>query len=199
MKPQKCTFLTDQSYIIILLIYTNDLLQNPSEPILLGTDNRAVQCVEGLAKISHWTGVENLYQTDFYIAAPIVAYNINMNVVDHMDQYCSTLATQQREKQVHLTVFTYIMDLSITQAYAVYQRVALECQDPTMSYFTFSFPTLCSPFPPKDTPNDSVHIYYGFINYTGICSVSESGIGMPRSYHVILYVLLPHLMFSFPT
>jgi hypothetical protein len=36
-----------------------------------------------------------------------------------------------------MTIFTYILDLAITQAYAVYQKVALECQDPAMSYFTF--------------------------------------------------------------
>jgi hypothetical protein len=121
----------------VVIFYTNDLLQNPSEPILLGTDDRAHQCVGGLAKISRWTGVENLHRTEFYVAAPIVAYNMFMNGVDRMDQYRATLATQRREKRLHMTIFTYILDLAITQAYAVYQKVALERQDPVISYFSF--------------------------------------------------------------
>jgi hypothetical protein len=70
----------------VVLFYTNDLVQIPSEPILLGTDDRAVQCIGGLAKISCWTGVENLHRTDFYVAAPIVVYNMFMNGIGRMDQ-----------------------------------------------------------------------------------------------------------------
>jgi hypothetical protein len=57
----------------VVLFYTNNLMENPLEPILWGTDDRAVQRVGGLAKISRWTGVENLHWTDFFVAAPIIA------------------------------------------------------------------------------------------------------------------------------
>jgi hypothetical protein len=66
----------------VVIFYTNDLMENPPEPMLQGTDDRAVQCVGGLA---HWTGVENLHRTDFLVATPIVAYNMFMNGVDCMD------------------------------------------------------------------------------------------------------------------
>ena len=49
------------------------------------TDERAVHCVGGLAKVSRWTGTEVLHRTDFWVAAPIVAYNMFMNGVDRMD------------------------------------------------------------------------------------------------------------------
>jgi len=121
----------------VVLFYSNDLCENPEEPILLGTDERAIRCVGGLAKISRWTGTENLHRTDFFVAAPIVAYNMFMNGVDRMDQYCATLAAQRREKRVHKTMFTFILDLSITQAYAVYQKMSSEKELPVMSYFNF--------------------------------------------------------------
>ena len=81
----------------LVLFYTNNLLENPPEPVLLGSDDRALRCIHGLAKLSHWTGTEVLNQTDFFVAAPIVAYNMFMNSVDCTDQYRSTLATQQKE------------------------------------------------------------------------------------------------------
>jgi hypothetical protein len=42
-----------------------DLLEDPPEPVLMGTDERAIKCVHGLAKLSQWTGKEVLNQTDF--------------------------------------------------------------------------------------------------------------------------------------
>jgi hypothetical protein len=50
----------------LVLFYTNDLLENPPEPVLLGSDAQAVQCVHGLAKLSRWTGTEVLNRTDFF-------------------------------------------------------------------------------------------------------------------------------------
>ena len=77
----------------VVVFYTNDLLENPPEPILQGSDERAVKCVHGLAKISRWTGTEVLHCTEFFVPAPIVAYNMFMNGVDCMDQLRATLAT----------------------------------------------------------------------------------------------------------
>jgi len=51
--------------------------------------------------------MENLHCTDFFVAAPIVAYNMFMNGVDCMDQYCATLAAQWREKRVHMTILQF--------------------------------------------------------------------------------------------
>jgi hypothetical protein len=96
-------------------------MENHPEPMLPGTDDRAVRCVGGLAKISRWTGVENLHWTDFLVATQIVAYNMFMNGVDRMD----------------MTIFTFILDLSITQAYAIHQKKADEKKDSKVSFFKF--------------------------------------------------------------
>jgi hypothetical protein len=106
-----------------VVFYSNDLLETPPEAILHGSDDRAIQCVHGLSMISRWTGNEVLHRTDFLVPAPIVAYNKFMNGVDCMDQLCSTHVTQWREKRVHMTIFTYLLDLSFTQAYAIYQKI----------------------------------------------------------------------------
>jgi hypothetical protein len=56
----------------LVLFYTNDLVEDPPEPVLLGSDERAIKCVHGLAKLSHRTGTDVLNQSDFLAAAPIV-------------------------------------------------------------------------------------------------------------------------------
>lgn len=121
----------------LVLFYTNDLFENPPQPIIMGTDERAWRCVHGLAKISRWTGTEMLHRTDFLVAAPIVAYNMFMNGVDRMDQYRSTLATQRKEKRLVMTVFTFLLDLAVSQAYAIYQKVAEDKGESKKTFFEF--------------------------------------------------------------
>jgi hypothetical protein len=121
----------------LVLFYTNDLLENPAEPVLLGSDAQAVQCVHGLAKLSRWTGTEVLNRTDFLVAAPIVAYNMFMSGVDCMDQYHSTLATQCKEMRLQMTLFTYLLDLAISQAFALHQKMASDQRDKPISFFNF--------------------------------------------------------------
>ncbi len=108
----------------VVVFYSNDLLETPPEGVLHASDDRAVRCVHGLSTISRWTGNEVLHRTDFLVPAPIVAYNKFMNGVDRMDQLHSTHVTQRREKRVHMTIFTYLLDLSVTQAYAIYQKIS---------------------------------------------------------------------------
>jgi hypothetical protein len=110
----------------VVVFYTNDLASNPPEPVVQGSDERAWTCVHGLAKISRWTGNETMHHKDFLVAALIVAYNMFMNGVDRMDQYRSTLATQRKAKRLHMTIFTFLMDLGISQAFAVYKKIADE-------------------------------------------------------------------------
>ncbi len=106
-----------------MVFYSNDLLETPPEAVLHGSDDRAVQCMHGLSTISRWMGNEVLHWTGFLVPAPIVAYNKFMNGVDHMDQLRSTHVTQWREKKVHMTIITYLLDLSFTQAYTIYQKI----------------------------------------------------------------------------
>jgi len=139
----------------IVLFYTNDLIDNPPCAITMHTDERAVHCVGGLAKVSRWTGTEVLHRTDFWVAAPIVAYNMFMNGVDRMDQYRATLATQRKEQRVHMTLFTYILDLCVTQAYAIYRKMCQTRRVATDSYFNFKrsiCSTLIAPWKSKQRP-----------------------------------------------
>jgi hypothetical protein len=39
-----------------------------------------------------------------------------------MDQLRLTHVMQHREKRVHMTIFTYLLDLSAMQAYVIYQK-----------------------------------------------------------------------------
>jgi hypothetical protein len=43
-----------------VLFCTNDLLGSPPEPVLLGSDEKAVRGNHGVAKLPRWTGGENL-------------------------------------------------------------------------------------------------------------------------------------------
>jgi hypothetical protein len=60
-----------------------------------------------------------------------------MNEIYFMDQLRATLATQCHGKRVHMTLFTFLMDLGITQAYAVYQKISEDKGEKTASFFTF--------------------------------------------------------------
>jgi hypothetical protein len=133
---EKCGYIVFKDSKLVLF-YTNDLLENPAEPVLLGSDAQAVQCVYGMAKLSCWTGTEVLKRTDFLVAAPIVAYNMFMNGVDRMDQYRSTLATQRKEMRLQMTLFTYLLDLAISQAFALHQNMASNQRDKPISFFNF--------------------------------------------------------------
>jgi hypothetical protein len=60
-----------------------------------------------------------------------------MNGVDRMDQYRSTLPKQREAKRLHMTIFTFILDLSIMQDYAIYQKKAFDKKDSQVSFFEF--------------------------------------------------------------
>jgi hypothetical protein len=121
----------------IVLFYTNDLVEDPPEPVLLGSDERAVKCVHGLAKLSHWTGTEVVNRSDFFVAVPIVMYNMFMNGVDRMDQYHSTLPTQRKELRLHMTTFRFLLDLAVSQAYAIHQKCSEDDRTSHMTFFNF--------------------------------------------------------------
>ena len=60
-----------------------------------------------------------------------------MNGVDCMDQYRSTLATQRKEMRLQLTLFTYLLGLAISQAFALHQKMASDQRDKPISFFNF--------------------------------------------------------------
>ena len=104
----------------VVIFYTNDLLNAPTNPILDGDSEEAILCVRGLGAIRRWTGTEILHRSTFQVPAPIVAYNQYMNSVDRMDQRRAVNPTRRREKRLHMSIFTYLLDLAVHNAYAIY-------------------------------------------------------------------------------
>jgi hypothetical protein len=60
-----------------------------------------------------------------------------MNGFDHMDQYHSTLATQHKEMRLQMTLFTFLLDLAISKAFALHQKMASDQRDKPISFFNF--------------------------------------------------------------
>jgi hypothetical protein len=82
----------------VVIFYTNDLAATPSQNVVVGTDQEAIDCVSGLGTLFCWTGTEVMHCTAFLVPAFIVAYNLFMNGVDRLDQKRATNATKRRGK-----------------------------------------------------------------------------------------------------
>lgn len=119
----------------VVIFYSNDLAGTPSDHILDGSSDEAIKCVHGLLPIKRWTGVESFHRTIFMVPAAIVAYNLFMNSVDRMDQMMSTVCTRRKEKRLHMSFFTYLMDFACVQAYAVYHHVQEKGVNMTLEKF----------------------------------------------------------------
>jgi hypothetical protein len=52
-----------------------------------------------------------------------VTYNMFMNGVDQMDQLRSTNITQCHEKRLYMTMFTMCLDLTVHQAFCLYNSM----------------------------------------------------------------------------
>lgn len=105
----------------VVVFYTNDLCDTPTRAILDMDDDEAKHCVHGLAPIERWTGNESLHRSIFMVPAIIVAYNMFMNSVDRMDQRRATNPTRRKEQRLHMSMFTFILDLAALQAFALHQ------------------------------------------------------------------------------
>jgi hypothetical protein len=70
-------------------------------------------------------GTEVMHRSSFQVPAIVGAYNSFMNSVDRMDQLRSACPTRRREKRVSMTMLTLILDLSILNSRAVYNKLCL--------------------------------------------------------------------------
>ena len=57
------------------------------------------------------------------VPASIVAYNMFMNSVDRMEQRRATNPTRRKEQRLHMSMFTFVLDLAVLQAFALYQVI----------------------------------------------------------------------------
>ena len=102
----------------VVTFYTNDLAETPTVPVQ-GLTEESIQCVHGLAELHRWTGNECIHRTIFLVPAIVVAYNLFMNGVDRFDQLRSTNACVRKESRVTMTLFTFLLDASIQNAFTV--------------------------------------------------------------------------------
>lgn len=105
-----------------VVFYSNDLASTPTSPIQ-EPDDHAIHCVHGLAPLERWFGEEALHRTTVFVPAVIVAYNLFMNSVDRFDQVRSTNATCRKEQRVPMSLFTFLLDASVQNAYAIQQAI----------------------------------------------------------------------------
>ncbi len=106
----------------VVTFYTNDLADTPTSPIQ-EQNEETVRCVHGLAPMKRWMGNETFHRTELQVPAIIVAYNLFMNAVDRFDQMRSTNITARREKRVPMSIFTFLLDASIHNAFALLKEV----------------------------------------------------------------------------
>ena len=111
----------------LVVFYTNDLHKTPSKHIL---DSRVkveydegMLCCNGMGKVDRWQGDENLHRSEVDVPVIVCAYNMFMNSVDRMDQKRSTNPCRRKEMKLHMTLWTYYLDLAVIQGYAIFQVI----------------------------------------------------------------------------
>ena len=106
----------------VVVFYTNDLASTPIE-LINSPNDTSIACVRGLAPLKRWIGNEAMHRTVLMVPVPIVAYNIFMNGVDRFDQYRSTNPMTRKERRVPLSIFTFLLDASVQNAFAIRKTI----------------------------------------------------------------------------
>ena len=91
--------------------------------VLDHTDEEAVKCVRGLVAVKRWTGVEVYHRSNLKVPTIIAAYNLFINSVDQMDQIRAVMPTRRREKRLSLSISTWFIDLSHSNAFALREEL----------------------------------------------------------------------------
>ncbi|RLN74357.1 hypothetical protein BBJ28_00008624 [Nothophytophthora sp. Chile5] len=115
----------------VVVIYTNDLRSTPSSCTIaarsLDQDSvEAARCCHGLHTLRRWVDGDMMHRSTFNVPAVIVAYNQAMNAVDRVDQLRSTNPTRRKEKRLTMSLFTWLLDLAVINAFALLREVNYE-------------------------------------------------------------------------
>ena len=122
----------------LVIFYSNDLAETPSADFLSDESEDAIYCVNGLAAIKRWVkGIDIFHRSVFIVPSLIAAYNKFMSGVDRMDQRRGTNAIRRKEQRVDRTVFSLVVDLSISNAYALLQQYKEDNKEDCITFRTF--------------------------------------------------------------
>lgn len=113
-----------------VIFYTNDLSRTPSARVLGGETSEAIDCCNGLYPLRRWTGGEVMHRKTFMAPAVVALYNIGMNGVDRVDQLRSTNPTRRKEMRLSMSLFTWVLDLSTINAFALMQHIQTKPKPP---------------------------------------------------------------------
>ncbi|ETN20234.1 hypothetical protein PPTG_03279 [Phytophthora nicotianae INRA-310] len=105
----------------VVLFYTNDLAVTPLEDILDGSAPEAQACCRGISFVQRWTGTKVFRRSNVRAPTHVAIYNKFMNDVDRFDQMRSTNPTRRRGKRLHMSIFTWLLDLAIHNAFTLSQ------------------------------------------------------------------------------
>jgi len=107
----------------VVIFHSNDLASTPHDRICKDTDARSITSVRGLAMIERWTGVEIIARSRINCPTINISYQLFMNSFDRVDQLRSTAATRRKERRIHMSLWTYCIDLTVHQANRVYNEL----------------------------------------------------------------------------
>ena len=105
------------------------------------------------------TGGEVFHRTTLLVPSPIVAYNLFMNSVDRMDQKRSALPCKRKEMRLHMSCFTYVLDLACLQTFAIYKVIQPENDPVTLLQFKRQLcESLVTPYRAEKKRKQNVHV-----------------------------------------
>jgi hypothetical protein len=107
------------------MFYTNDLTDTPTSPIA-GPNEQIICCICGLSSLKRWVGGETSHQTELEVPVLNVAYNCFMNSVDRFDQMQSANISICQEKQVSMSIFTFLLDAIVHNTFALLKEIDQE-------------------------------------------------------------------------
>ena len=118
-------------YVVVMdkrpvIFYSNDLAKTPHPGFEGEESDHALDCVHGKAAIYRWTGQENIGRKKFAVPAMVNAYNKHMNGVDRFDQQRAVAPVLRREKRVSRSIFSFVLDACVQNAYAVSKKLGEE-------------------------------------------------------------------------
>ncbi|KUF85454.1 hypothetical protein AM588_10000940 [Phytophthora nicotianae] len=113
-----------------VVFYTNDLASTPTARVLDGTNSEAISCCHGLYPIQRWTTNRVLHREVLLVPAVVAAYNVAMNGVDRVDQLRSTNPTRRKEQRISMSIFTWLLDLSLINAFALMHHIQANAKAP---------------------------------------------------------------------